>query len=75
MKVKSIFVVPLTSFEQSVFDMCIEGLTVKEMSDQLCKAVGTIGFHLVNIHAKAGVDSRIKLITKYYKNELKDIAA
>jgi LuxR family maltose regulon positive regulatory protein len=74
MKTKTIFIAPLTIFEQRVFDVCVDGLTVKEMAKKIHKSVGTIGFHMVNIHAKAGVDSRIKLITKYYKNELAGVA-
>jgi DNA-binding NarL/FixJ family response regulator len=70
-----IFISPLTPFEQKVFDLSIDGLTVKEMAKETNRSIGNVSFHLVNIHSKAGVESRLKLIAKHYKHELARLTA
>lgn len=51
----------LTSTEQRVAELAVDGLSNKEIARVLVVTVSTVEFHLRNVYAKLGVRSRVQL--------------
>jgi DNA-binding NarL/FixJ family response regulator len=54
----------LTDREQEVFDLLQNGLTNREIAQQLYLSIRTVEVHLRNVYAKLGVRSRLEAVTK-----------
>jgi DNA-binding CsgD family transcriptional regulator len=61
----------LSPAERAVFNLCIKGLSTKEIADELFLSVNTIKTHNKRIFAKLGIASREELLL--YINMLKEI--
>jgi predicted ATPase/DNA-binding NarL/FixJ family response regulator len=54
----------LTEREQEILHLLAQGLTNKEIADQLTIVVGTVKTHNHNIYGKLGVDNRLQAVTR-----------
>jgi DNA-binding CsgD family transcriptional regulator len=62
----------LSPSEERIASMVIEGLSNHEIGQKLFVTEKTVKFHLTNIYAKLGVQSRAQLIVKYLKADKDD---
>ncbi len=53
---------PLTNREGQVADLVADGLSNRDIANQLGIALSTVETHIASIFAKLGIDSRISLI-------------
>jgi DNA-binding CsgD family transcriptional regulator len=61
----------LSPAERSVFNLCVQGLSAKEIADQMFLSINTIKTHNKRIYSKLNVTSREELLL--YINMLKEI--
>ncbi|SFF67930.1 LuxR family transcriptional regulator, maltose regulon positive regulatory protein [Fontimonas thermophila] len=54
---------PLTERELAILGLLAQGVSNKQMAHRLVLSENTVKFHLKNIYAKLGVDSRLRAIT------------
>lgn len=59
----------LSPSEQNVVRLVIEGESNQEIARRLLVTEKTVKFHLTNIYAKLGVQSRAQLIVNYLKGD------
>ena len=57
----------LTPREKEVYDLLADGITNREIAEQLFLSEGTVRVYLTSIYSKIGVDSRAKAILLKYK--------
>lgn len=57
----------LTPREQEVYNLLADGITNREIAEQLFLSEGTVRVYLTSIYSKIGVDSRSKAILLKYK--------
>ena len=55
----------LTPKEKVVFELLIEGLTLRQIAGELSMKYDSVNFHYKNIYRKLGVNSKIELILRY----------
>ena len=60
----------LTAREKEILTRLIDGLSKKQLADQLCISPHTVETHLKNIYAKLHVHSQIDVITKTLQEHL-----
>jgi DNA-binding NarL/FixJ family response regulator len=53
---------PLTKRESEVVKLVVEGLSNREVGQQLCVAEQTVGNYLFRIYQKLGISSRVELV-------------
>ncbi len=56
-------VTPLTSRERDIASLAAQGVSSKDIADQLFLSVRTVNNHLQNVYSKLGVGSRRELAT------------
>jgi DNA-binding CsgD family transcriptional regulator len=59
----SVMVTPLTSRERDIASLAAQGVSSKDIADQLFLSVRTVNNHLQNVYSKLGVGSRRELAT------------
>lgn len=52
--------VVLTERQTEVFSLIMEGMTAKQVADDLCCSERTVNFHLANIYDKLRVSNRVQ---------------
>ncbi len=55
---------PLTSREFCILQLLLEGMTNKQIAEELCVSTNTVKTHLSNIYLKLEVNSRSKIFTR-----------
>lgn len=55
----------LTKKEKIIFDLLIEGLTLRQIAGEISLKYDTVNFHYKNIYRKLEVNSKIELILRY----------
>lgn len=63
----------LTTREQMIFNLLIEGFSKEEIAKMLCVSVKTVRTHVANIYLKKGVDGNNamqRMICSHYKRVL-----
>jgi predicted ATPase/DNA-binding NarL/FixJ family response regulator len=55
---------PLTEREEEILHLLAQGLTNKEIANQLTIVIGTVKTHNHNIYGKLGVDNRLQAVTR-----------
>lgn len=55
----------LTKKEKIIFDLLLEGLTLRQIAGELSLKYDTVNFHYKNIYRKLNVNSKIELILRY----------
>ena len=58
----------LTKKEKIVFELLLEGLTLRQIAGELACKYDAVNFHYKNIYRKLEVNSKIELIIRYGKN-------
>ena len=58
----------LTKKEKVVFELLLEGLTLRQIAGELACKYDAVNFHYKNIYRKLEVNSKIELIIRYGKN-------
>ena len=69
-KEKAERLVRLTRREKEVFELLVEGYTLKESADKLKLKYSTINTHVTNLYRKLGVRSRAELIILYRSEKI-----
>ncbi|MDD4717523.1 MAG: LuxR C-terminal-related transcriptional regulator [Eubacteriales bacterium] len=60
----------LTRREKEVFELLVEGYTLKESADKLKLKYSTVNTHVTNLYRKLGVRSRAELIILYRSEKI-----
>ncbi|MDD2393532.1 MAG: LuxR C-terminal-related transcriptional regulator [Eubacteriales bacterium] len=60
----------LTRREKEVFELLVEGYTLKESADKLNLKYSTVNTHVTNLYRKLGVRSRAELIILYRSEKI-----
>ena len=55
----------LTPKEKVVFDLLLEGMTLRQIAGELSMKYDSVNFHYKNIYRKLEVNSKIELILRY----------
>ena len=55
----------LTKKEKVIFDLLLEGLTLRQIAGELSMKYDTVNFHYKNIYRKLEVNSKIELFLRY----------
>lgn len=69
-KEKAERLVRLTRREKEVFELLVEGYTLKESADKLKLKYSTVNTHVTNLYRKLGVRSRAELIILYRSEKI-----
>lgn len=59
--------------QQEVLDCLLEGMPDSEICKELGLAIGTIKVHLQLLYREFGVNSRLQLVCKVYKEKLAEL--
>lgn len=59
----------LTKTEIEVLKLILDGMSNKEIENELYISHSTVTFHITNILKKSGCSNRIKLIIRYFKEQ------
>lgn len=62
----------LTKRQSEIMNLCMEGLSYKEIGNILKLQTKTVKFHMYNIMRQIGINSKSKLIVNYYKSKLQE---
>jgi len=62
--------VDLTSRETQIIELVIQGARNKDICDLLCISENTVKTHLQNIYSKLDVNSKAKLVTFAFQNQI-----
>lgn len=60
----------LTKRERDFAKALVEGLTYKQIADELYVSTSTVNFHLQNIYSKLNIKSRAEFVSKYHQKEV-----
>lgn len=60
----------LTLKEKSVFELLLEGLTLRQIAGELGMKYDSINFHYKNIYRKLEVNSKVELLLRYGNNKI-----
>ena len=67
---KATMSVDLTSRETQIIELVIQGARNKDICDLLCISENTVKTHLQNIYSKLDVNSKAKLVTFAFQNQI-----
>jgi DNA-binding CsgD family transcriptional regulator len=58
---------PLSGSERAVTELVVQGMTNRQVAQQLDLSPNTVNFHLRNVYRKFGINSRVEL-ARLYRN-------
>jgi DNA-binding NarL/FixJ family response regulator len=60
----------LTAKEEQIVKGLVDGLSYKMIAARLGLSIDTVRFHIRNIYAKLGVNSKTEVVSKSFKGEI-----